>query len=864
MSKVPLSNLVNLENETTAVNLINNNSNDIENGFENTLSRDGTQPNSMTASLDMNSNPILNLPVPVSANSPLRLQDLADFIGGGIITTVPPGGNAGQVLTKVSNTSFDIDWETLPSNTFNIKNYGAIGNGTSNDAVAITNCITAAVSAGGTVVIPDGTYAHTTAINWAFLRLKVIALGANVYFKHIGTGVAHQFSGVINYPSLPGQPTQGCVGGVFGGPNRIHLHGNPAGGTTQLVLIDNWHYADMKISGRDALTIVKWQNTGDIGASAVETTFDIQISANIDQQVFSVIPTAALQMDGVVACVFPKLIVESCGTTFALDISNCIGNKFLTGTVEGNAAGGTRIGANCYRNCFDNFHSELNGSNYDFQVLGHNNTFNNCVGAATTAGSTVVGNNNIFNGGELTSMVNTGSGTLFNNVQFITSFTDSSPGTNAVVLNPLNTEGAAAPSVDNSITSIGNKVFNTANGNTFRVASNTISAVTGTGSTVVLSTSPTLVTPALGTPASGVATNLTGTAAGLTAGSVTTNANLTGDVTSVGNATTLTNAPVIAKVLTGYTSGAGTVSASDSILSAIQKLNGNDATNANLTGDVTSVGNATTLTNAPVIAKVLTGYTSGAGTVSASDSILSAIQKLNGNDATNANLTGDVTSVGNATTLTNAPVIAKVLTGYTSGAGTVSASDSILSAIQKLNGNDATNANLTGPITSSGNATSIASQTGTGTKFVVDTSPTLITPILGVATATSINGVTLDNLAWTSYSPTITPQSGTFTGATITSSGRYKQIGKTIILQADVLLTALGSGSPINGLRISLPFTAAAFNYCGTSTEIVTTGALGRAIITPSGTFVDTRKYDGTTYIVAGYQVIVSVVYEIP
>lgn len=89
---------------------------------------------------------------------------------------------------------------------------------------------------------------------------------------------------------------------------------------------------------------------------------------------------------------------------------------------------------------------------------------------------------------------------------------------------------------------------------------------------------------------------LSGTAASLTAGNVTTNANLTGDVTSSGNATTLTNAPVIAKVLTGYTSGAGTVSATDSILQAIQKLNGNDATNANLTGDITSVGNATTFT----------------------------------------------------------------------------------------------------------------------------------------------------------------------------------------------------------------------------------------------------------------------------
>ncbi len=62
---------------------------------------------------------------------------------------------------------------------------------------------------------------------------------------------------------------------------------------------------------------------------------------------------------------------------------------------------------------------------------------------------------------------------------------------------------------------------------------------TGSGSTVVLNNGPTLIAPVLGTPASGVATNLTGTAAGLTAGTVTTNANLTGAVTSSGNATSL-------------------------------------------------------------------------------------------------------------------------------------------------------------------------------------------------------------------------------------------------------------------------------------------------------------------------------------
>jgi len=65
-----------------------------------------------------------------------------------------------------------------------------------------------------------------------------------------------------------------------------------------------------------------------------------------------------------------------------------------------------------------------------------------------------------------------------------------------------------------------------------------LSDETGTG-VAVFNNTPTLVAPLLGTPTSGVMTNVTGTAAGLTAGNVTTNANLTGVVTSVGNATAI-------------------------------------------------------------------------------------------------------------------------------------------------------------------------------------------------------------------------------------------------------------------------------------------------------------------------------------
>lgn len=148
------------------------------------------------------------------------------------------------------------------------------------------------------------------------------------------------------------------------------------------------------------------------------------------------------------------------------------------------------------------------------------------------------------------------------------------------------------------------------------------------------------------------------------------------------------------------------------------------------------------------------------------------------------------------------------------------------------------------------NATNIATNTAN-----------IATNTTNIATNTaSINAI---NAAWTAYTPTITAQTGTFTGATITSSARYKLIGKTCIVQGDILLTALGSGSPLNGLRMSLPFTAAAFNFAGTSREILATaGKSGSANVIASGTTLDARDSVGGTYIVAGYQVIVGVTYE--
>jgi hypothetical protein len=118
--------------------------------------------------------------------------------------------------------------------------------------------------------------------------------------------------------------------------------------------------------------------------------------------------------------------------------------------------------------------------------------------------------------------------------------------------------------------------------------------------------------------------------------------------------------------------------------------------------------------------------------------------------------------------------------------------------------------NLTGPITSVGNATSIAAQTGTGTTFVMNTSPTLVTPALGVATATSINGTTIPSsktlVATDSTTYVVPSQSGnsgkylttngtvsSWANATGASAGTYTLA--TVVVDSNGKITSISAGT---------------------------------------------------------------------
>jgi hypothetical protein len=241
-------------------------------------------------------------------------------------------------------------------------------------------------------------------------------------------------------------------------------------------------------------------------------------------------------------------------------------------------------------------------------------------------------------------------------------------------------------------------------------------AGTGTG-VFVRATSPALVTPDLGTPSALVGTNITGTATAFTASNVTTNANLTGEATSVGNAATLTNSAVIGKVLTGYTSGAGTVAATDTILQAIEKLNGNTAA---VPGTVTSVsvvtnngfaGTVATATSTPAITltTTVTGMLKGS---SVSGIVSAGTSGTDYSDGTSALATGILKS----TTTTGALTIAVAATDYVAP-----------SAYASANGLTMATARLLGRTTAS---------TGAAEEITVGTGLSLVTGTLS-STATS-------------------------------------------------------------------------------------------------------------------------------
>ena len=180
------------------------------------------------------------------------------------------------------------------------------------------------------------------------------------------------------------------------------------------------------------------------------------------------------------------------------------------------------------------------------------------------------------------------------------------------------------------------------------------------------------------------------------------------------------------------------------------------------------------------------------------------------------NLTGEATSVLNVTTLTNSAVIGKVITGYTSGAGTVADTDTILQAIQKLNGNTVLAAAGTvtsvSVVTANGISGTVATptitpaitltlaKTGSGTTYVTSTSPTINTPVLvAPALGTPTSGVATNITGL----PLTTGVTGALPIANAGTNITTYTTGDILYASATNVLSKLAAGSNTNVLTLT-------------------------------------------------------------
>jgi hypothetical protein len=119
------------------------------------------------------------------------------------------------------------------------------------------------------------------------------------------------------------------------------------------------------------------------------------------------------------------------------------------------------------------------------------------------------------------------------------------------------------------------------------------------------------------------------------------------------------------------------------------------------------------------------------------------------------------------------------------------------------------------------------------------------------ADSSTATGLLWENAGWTSYTPTITAGSGTFTSVTATTC-KYKRIGKIVfvIQQINIITNGTAAGSVI----ATLPFTGVGDRFVGTYRESAVTGVSGQILVATEATYrTSANGYPGgTSYVLNG------------
>lgn len=324
-------------------------------------------------------------------------------------------GAGGAELIGLGNTNVSVVVPYTP------QQENATVNGIANDYTAIHAAKVSAWAAGlRTLNFPDGVYAYGTKLELAKDHWGAQPLGENARLKFTGAGVAASLLG----PTV--DATYGCYKGKLGGENAFIIEGNAA--CTRLLEIDNYHHGFVNVDLKEGqLGVYIFDSINNASsAGAVLTHFKVRISQGNDGT-FTTKPATGFYASEMYACKC-ELIIEHCGGggNFGIYITNSAANRFY-GTSEANATGGVLIASDSYRNTFDNFFCEENGTGFDFDVRGTYNRFLLCS-AVSNSGSEISGDYNQVIGGEWKNLTITSAAayTVLDGVNLLGTFTDNS------------------------------------------------------------------------------------------------------------------------------------------------------------------------------------------------------------------------------------------------------------------------------------------------------------------------------------------------------------------------------------------------------------------------------------------------------
>jgi hypothetical protein len=120
-------------------------------------------------------------------------------------------------------------------------------------------------------------------------------------------------------------------------------------------------------------------------------------------------------------------------------------------------------------------------------------------------------------------------------------------------------------------------------------------------------------------------------------------------------------------------------------------------------------------------------------------------------------------------------------------------------------------------------------------------------------------GLKWNDGAWTTYTPTVTAGSGTYT--TITVNGGYQRIGKTCIARMYVQVDNKGTAD--GSILVSLPFQAVGVRQSGTGADVNLNGFAASVLLDSSESKVIVKKYDFTTFWTNSVGVAIQITYEV-